>query len=39
MKRGYAVVRDQAGQVVMTADAAKVADALEIEFQDGKVKA
>ena len=39
LKRGYAVVRDQAGQVVMTADAAKVADALEIEFQDGKVKA
>jgi exodeoxyribonuclease VII large subunit len=39
LKRGYAVVRDQAGQVVMTADAAKGADALEIEFQDGKVKA
>ena len=39
LKRGYAVVRDQAGQVVMTADAAKAADALEIEFQDGKVKA
>lgn len=38
LKRGYAVVRDQAGQVVMTADAAKTADALEIEFQDGKVK-
>jgi exodeoxyribonuclease VII large subunit len=38
LKRGYAVVRDQAGQVVMTADAAKSADALEIEFQDGKVK-
>ncbi len=39
LKRGYAVVRDQAGKVVMTADAAKGADALEIEFQDGKVKA
>ncbi len=39
LKRGYAVVRDQAGQVVMTADAARDADALEIEFQDGKVKA
>jgi len=39
LKRGYAVVRDQSGQVVMTADAAKGADALEIEFQDGKVKA
>ena len=39
LKRGYAEVRDQAGQVVMTADAARDADALEIEFQDGKVKA
>ena len=38
LKRGYAVVRDQAGQVVMTADAAKGAAALEIEFQDGKIK-
>ena len=38
LKRGYAVVRDQAGQIVMTADAAKGSDALEIEFQDGKVK-
>ena len=38
LKRGYAVVRDQAGQIVMTADAAKGADVLEIEFQDGKFK-
>lgn len=38
LKRGYAVVRDQAGQVVMTANAAKGAKSLEIEFQDGKVK-
>jgi exonuclease VII large subunit len=39
LKRGYAVVRDQAGQVVMTASEAKAADALEIEFRDGKIKA
>ncbi|MFV2053438.1 exodeoxyribonuclease VII large subunit [Aliiroseovarius sp. YM-037] len=36
LKRGYAVVRGD-GQVVTTAAAAKKADAIEIEFQDGRI--
>lgn len=38
LERGYAVVRDEQGGVVMTAKAAKTATSLEIQFQDGKLK-
>lgn len=37
LKRGYAVVRGD-GEVVTTAEAAKSATSLEIEFADGRVK-
>jgi exodeoxyribonuclease VII large subunit len=37
LQRGYAVVRSQKGAVLTTAVAAKAAQALEIEFHDGKV--
>ncbi|MDE0590128.1 exodeoxyribonuclease VII large subunit [Halocynthiibacter sp. C4] len=38
LKRGYAVVRDDAGGLVTTADAANAAAGLEIQFQDGRVQ-
>ncbi|WP_425038289.1 exodeoxyribonuclease VII large subunit [Primorskyibacter sp. S187A] len=38
LERGYAVVRDGAGGVVTTKQAAESASGLEIEFTDGRVK-
>ena len=38
LRRGYAVVRDQDGQLVVTASSAKTKQKLEIEFKDGKLK-
>ena len=38
LKRGYAVVRDDLGHVLTTAQGAEKAKELEIQFQDGKVK-
>ena len=37
LERGYAIVRDAAGQPVMTAKAARAAKGLEIEFADGRL--
>ncbi len=37
LERGYAIIRDAAGQPVMTAKAARAAAALEIEFADGRL--
>jgi exodeoxyribonuclease VII large subunit len=37
LQRGYAVVRSQKGAVLTTAVAAKAAQALEIEFHDGRL--
>lgn len=37
LARGFAVVRDDAGQVLTTADAANEATRMEIEFADGKL--
>ncbi|MGE3690638.1 MAG: exodeoxyribonuclease VII large subunit [Novosphingobium sp.] len=39
LKRGYAIVRDQVGKPVMTAQAARASAALELEFADGRVEA
>jgi len=38
LARGFAVVRDQKGQLVAHADAARQAARLEVEFQDGRVQ-
>jgi exodeoxyribonuclease VII large subunit len=38
LARGYAVVRDGAGEVLTTAGRAQQAGALEIEFADGRVR-
>ena len=38
LRRGYAVVRDQDGQLVVSAKSAKTKQELEIEFKDGKLK-
>ena len=37
LRRGFAVVRDDAGKLVQGAGAAQAAGALEIEFSDGRV--
>ncbi|MSU90125.1 exodeoxyribonuclease VII large subunit [Rhodobacteraceae bacterium 2CG4] len=37
LRRGFAVVRDDAGALVQGAEAARAAPALEIEFADGRV--
>ena len=37
LARGYAIVRDGQGKPLMTAAAARAADALEIEFSDGRL--
>ena len=37
LKRGYAIVRDEAGTPVMSAAAARASASLELEFADGRV--
>ena len=39
LERGFAIVRDGAGEVLTAAAAARAAAALEVEFADGRVRA